>query len=245
MSLVVLEGLIWLKHQNQLAPVILHLTRLTISFLIISLIWFGWERQHIPPTGLDETYLVLTAICLVIFLNIKTKFRASPGFFSLSLLLTSALWGLGIYRVWQETPSFGPGPLWAWGLLGRWLILIGVAQLYWLTLISTFAWLQKQIKRPAFQTIEFFDPEPAVCLIKDQQATSLLIILPGSFLFIVRAWWGWGTAISQNLALIIVILLLLAAWWLRFTRPQRRLWTLTLTFFALLMALPALDVIAC
>lgn len=242
--LTLTEGWAWLRKENRLLQLSWWLGWLTGGLLIINLIWLGLERRHIPPIGLDETLMVLAVAILVIYLKVKADIRSSSAFFSFGLLLVTFFFVLGAFWPWSGTPHLGREPLWLWGLLSRWILIAGIAGLYWLALLSALAWGRERSKHPYLQKTLLFETEYALFLSKQLYAAVILIVFLGSLSYALRDWWGWGNPFSQNTILAIVFLLMLAAWWLRFTWPLRRWWTWSLTILAFVAALPALGVIA-
>lgn len=242
--LTLAEGWAWLRRKSRLPRLSWWLGWLTGGTIMINLIGLGLERQHLPPIGLDETLMILTVAILVIYLKVKADVQSSSAFFGLGLLLATLLFVLGAFWPWSGTPHFGREPLWLWGLLSRWILIAGMAGLYWLALLSALAWWRERSKHPYLQKTLLFETEYALVLSKQLYSTVILIMFLGSLSFALRDWWGWGNPLSQNVILAIVFLLMLAAWWLRFTWPQRRWWTWSLTILAFVAALPALSIIA-
>jgi hypothetical protein len=243
-ALTLAEGWAWLRKESRLFQLSWRLGWLTGGILMINLIWLGLERRHIPPIGLDETLMVLPIVILAIYLKIKADIRSSNAFFSLGLLLATFFFVLGAYGPWSGMPHLGREPLWLWGLLSRWILIAGIAGLYWLALLSALAWWRERSKHPYLQKTLLFETEHVLALSKQLQSSAILIMFPGSLIFTFRDWWGWGNPLSQNVILAIMLLLMLASWWLRFTWPQRRWWTWSLTILAFVAALPALSIIA-
>ncbi len=242
--LTLTEGWAWLRKESRLSQLSWRLGWLTGGILMINLILLSLERQHIPPIGLDETLTVLTITILVIYLKVKADIQSPNIFFGLGLLLATFFFVLGAYGPWPGTPYLGREPLWLWGLLSRWILIAGIAGLYWLALLSALAWWRERSKHPYLQKTLLFETEYALVLSKNLYSAVILIVFLGSLSFSLRDWWGWGNPLSQNVILMIVFLLILAAWWLRFTWPLRRWWTWSLTILAFVAALPALSIIA-
>lgn len=237
-SLSAVEGWAWLKMESGLTRIGWLLAWLATGLLIINLIGWGLARRHIPPVSLDEVLIALTMAILLIYLGLKANFRSPGASFCLGLpaTLLLAAWA---YWFWPGTPQLGREPLWLWGLLARWVLITGIAGLYWLALLSGLSWRRD----PYLQQTLLFETEPALTLSKQLLSAVLLIFFLGGLMVMGRAWWGWGQPAGQNLILVVVFLLLLAAWWLRFTWPQRRWWTWSLIILAFVAALPALTVI--
>ena len=214
--------------------------RLAAVGLALSLIGAGLQRQHLPPLGPDEGLAGLTLFILLLQFRLMAGQSRPNGFFSLSRLLITLLFSLGIVLAKPESYYLGQEPLPLWGAVSRWLILAGLAGLFWLALLAGVSLWREAGKHPQPPTQLGFESEASILLAKPFQPLIMLFLLLGISLFSLRQWWLWGPQVNQGLSMMVVWLLLLAAHWLRFTTPYRRWWAWSLTILAFLVALPAL-----
>ena len=239
-----IEVTVWRSETHPLQKLRGHLAWAVLGLLMVYLAWAGMVRQHIPPTGLDEVLTGLTGLILLGFLGLRVIVQRSSGFFSLGLLLSLLLFGLGSILSWRGDIYVGREPLGAWGVLARWLILGGVAGLTWLALLSALTLWCEAMRRPHWQATLGLSTTQALALSRRFEPPVILMILVGGALFSLRDWWGWGTQVNRGLAVAVVLLCLLAASWLRFTAPYRRWWAWALTVAAFPAALATLAAIA-
>ena len=246
-SLLLLTGLYhraWWQKTTELPSFVFWLGRLGGGLLVGSLIWAGVTRQHVPPTGLDEVLLVLSGLLLLLLLKQQATGDTSQGVLAIGFGVVVILLGIGVVMTGRGNIYVGVEPLWLWGLLARWLILLAQAGLAWLALLASLALWCEITKNTALKTTLFGSTAHTDGLPLRWQPILIGLLAVGGSLYWLRDWWGWGHQINRGLGVVMVLLLLLGAEWLRFTSPYRRWWSWSFTIGAFIASLLALGGLA-
>jgi hypothetical protein len=239
-GLLALEVRAWLQPQNKTARWRERLGYFGLGLAIISLIWQGIQRAHVPPLNLDELLLLLAMLMIGIYLRIVSLSKTANGFRCVGLLLTTVIVTISLLITLFRTPYEGLEPLWIWALAGRWLLLAGIAILNWNAVITGLQWLAEKIDVDRWQTRLAVGQETIAGFNQRLRGWSVGLIFLGNILIISRDLWGWGDRTPRMLLLIILQLILIAGWWLRFTKPFRPSWNLIMILLAFIIAGPVL-----
>ena len=216
----------------------------TLGLLGVSLVGFIWERGHGPPVGFDEAVVGLAGLSMLGYIWLRLRLDQAAEFLSAGLLITVILLGLGMIDAWLGSPTLGQPPLWLWGVLARWVILCGAAALVWLAALTGTSWRHELHVRRGGEGIDFYTSHNTAQLNNILHMATLLLMLIGGLLYMIRAWWGWGPLVNPGLAPLIVILLLMAAFWLRFTWPYRMWWVRSFILLAFVASSALLSFVA-
>jgi len=244
-SAVLANGVYWYNQKDKALKVAFCAGLVSLASLLLSLGWRGFQQQHIPPGNLGELLLGLAALILLIYLGIAFKVKGACGILGVGLLLAIFPLTWGSYYAAYSTPQLAPEPLWLIAVMGRWLILLGIAGLYWLTIITAYAWGQKYFQRtsPFHQRFQQ-ELEPLSGSKAQLRALATFSLLAGVPLMIGRSWQLGSGAVQQNAGLIVLMLVLTADWWLRFASTRRPSSEYALTILSFVVSLPLLGLIA-
>ena len=240
LTLLILELGAWLQYQTETERWRERIGYFSLGAGTISLIWLGIQRVHIPPLSLDELLLLLAMFMLGIYLRINRLSKIANGFRCVGLLLTTILVTISLITTFFSNPYEGLEPLWIWALIGRWLVLAGIAILNWNVVITGLQWLGEKIDDKTWQARLAVESEVMAGLNQQLRGWSVLLIMLGGVMVMTRDLWGWGDRTPRMMLLIILQLVLIAGWWLRFTYPFRSLWNLIILLLALIITGPLL-----
>lgn len=241
-GLALLEAAGWRAADARLRRYSAPVAWLAAGLILLYLIWLGVERRHIPPAGPDEALAVYAWLGLLGFLWLRSDSRAGIGLMSLGLVGLTLVFGAGLGFPRRDPIYLGQEPLWPGIVSARWLILAGLAGLYWLALLAALSWWSE--KRPHLRETLRLPPEPAAVLTQRLQPLVTLLLFFGGLLLSLSAPFVAGNPANPGLLAMALFLLTLAAGWLRFTAPYRRWWAWALTIFTFIASLPLLTLMA-